>query len=100
MDKAYKDLYKEVQKLRFKIQDMLDDHAHQLGQSLKRDIQRLEDEMEMSKNPRVLEDRIKGIQRTLVAVGENDQVMDHHHSDMLHDIFEDMRMKLRRFPNY
>ena len=100
MDKSYKDIYKEVQRLRFKIQDMIDDNSHQLAQALKRDIQRLEDEIEMSKSPRSLEERIKGIQRTLIAAGESNQVMNQSHSDMLHDIFEDMRMALRRFPNY
>jgi hypothetical protein len=97
MDKAYKEAYKEVQSLRFKLQDYLDDHAHAIAQSLKREVQRLEDEMEMSKSPRSLEDRIKGIQRQLQSA---QGAMSVEHADWLHDRFESLKMSLRRLPNY
>lgn len=100
MDQAYKELYKDVQRLRFKIQDFIDDHAHDLAQSLKREVQRLEDEMEMSKSPRSLEDRIKGIQRNLLAAQDDGKAMSPGHADELHDRFESLRMSLRRLPNY
>lgn len=100
MDKAYKDIYKQVQSLRLKVQDLLDDHTHQLAQSLKREVQRLEDEIEMNKSPRSLEDKLKGIQRLLQTIENDTKIMNAHHADMLHDRFEDLRMTLRRFPNY
>jgi hypothetical protein len=100
MDKAYKDIYRDVQRLRFKLQDLIDDHAHALAQTLKNEIQRLEDEIEMNKKPRSLEDRIKSIQRQLVAVGDNGQVMNMEHADQLHDRLEDLRRALRSLPHY
>lgn len=102
MDQRYKGIYQEVQKLRFKVQDLLDDHAHALAQSLKREVQRLEDEMEMSKKPRSLEDRIKVIQRQLVTAGSGgeNRIMDIEHANLLHDAFEDLRRTLKRMPHY
>jgi hypothetical protein len=102
MDQRYKELYKEVQKLRYKLQDLLDEPGHRLAQTLKVEVQRLEDEMEMSKKPRSLEDRVKTIQRHLVTAqeGGGNTIMNVEHADYLHDAFEDFRMHLRRMPHY
>lgn len=102
MDKNYTVFYREVQNLRFKLQDLLDDRNHPIAQTLRNEVQRLEDEMEMSKRPRALEDRIKSIQQHLSRVQSDNQVniMNVEHADMLHDRFEGMRMNLRRLPNY
>ena len=102
MDQRYKDIYREVQKLRFKVQDLLDDPGHQLARALRAEVQRLEDEIEMSKKPRSLEDRIKLVQRHLVVAGEGgtNRIMDRQHADLLHDAFEDLRRTMRRFPHY
>lgn len=102
MDQQYKHLYQEVQRLRFKLHDLLDDHRHPLAQTLKQEVQRLEDEMEMSKRPRSLEDRIKGIQQHLRRAQNDNQIdiMDIRHIDFFDDSFEGMRMNLRRLPNY
>jgi hypothetical protein len=102
VDQRYKDIYREVQKLRHKLQDLVDDPGHQLARRLKDEIQRLEDEIEMSKKPRSLEDRVKVIQRHLVAAGEGggNAIMNIDHADFLHDAFEDLRRGLRRFPHY
>jgi hypothetical protein len=102
MDQRYKETYREVQRLRFKVQDLLDDPAHRLARVLRDEVQRLEDEIEMSKKPRSLEDRVKVIQRHLVAAeaGGDDRIMDAEHADFLHDAFEDLRRTLRRLPHY
>jgi hypothetical protein len=102
MDQRYKDIYKEVQKLRHKFQDLVDEPAHRLARAIKDEIQRLEDEIEMSKKPRSLEDRVKIVQRHLAAAGEGgaNAIMNAEHADYLHDAFEDLRRTLRRFPHY
>lgn len=101
MDAQYKHLYQEVRNLKHKLQDLIDDHSHELARALKNEVQRLEDEMESSKKPRSLEDRIKSIQQHLDRA-KNDQqgVMDVRHVNMLDDKFDDLRMGLRRLPNY
>ena len=102
MDQNYKNFHRDVRNLRFKLHDTLDDHRHAMAQSLKNDVQRLEDELEMGKKPRSLEDRIKGIQQVLKRVGDRGEnlIMNVEHADFFHDRFEDMRMSLRRLPNY
>jgi len=100
MDAQYKELYREVQSLRHKVHDLIDDHAHALARTLKDEVQRLEDEIEMNKKPRSLEDRIKSIEQYLEHARRDSQFMDTHHVVMLHDKFKDMRMDLRRLPNY
>jgi len=102
MDQRYKDIYREVQKLRYKVQDLLDEPGHRLARTLRDEVQRLEDEIEMSKKPRSLEDRVKTIQRHLVLAGEGgeNRIMNDEHADLLHDAFEDLRRSLRRFPHY
>lgn len=102
MDAQYKQLYKEVLNLQHKLHDLLDDHAHPLAQALKNEVKRLEDELEMSKKPRSLEDRIKTIQQHLDRVKNQGEqaIMDIHHADLLRDRLEDFRMDLRRLPNY
>ncbi|HTE57523.1 MAG TPA: hypothetical protein VK694_02175 [Verrucomicrobiae bacterium] len=98
MDQRYKELHKEVQKLRSKVQGLLDAPAHRLAQTLKTEVQRLEDEVEMSRAPRALEDRVKLIQRHLAVASEggDNLIMNVEHADDLHNIFEDLRGKLRR----
>jgi len=102
MDAQYKQLYREVQGLRHKVHDLIDDHAHAIARALKDEVQRLEDEMEVSKKPRSLEDRIKSIQHHLERAKNDSQasVMDVRHAVMLDDRFDDLRMSLRRLPNY
>jgi len=102
MDAQYKIIYRDVQNLRFKVHDLLDDRAHPVAQALKNEVQRLEDEMEMSKKPRSLEDRIKAIQQHLAHAKTSAEIniMNVEHLDFLHDRFEDMRRGLRRLPNY
>ena len=102
MDAQYKHLYQEVRNLRHKVHDLIDDHAHAVARALKDEVQRLEDEMEMSKKPRSLEDRIKSIQHHLEKARSDSQIniMDVRHAAMLDDRFDDLRMSLRRLPNY
>jgi hypothetical protein len=102
MDQRYKEVYKEVQRLRNRVQDLFDAPAHRLAQTIRNEVQRLEDEIEMSKAPRALEDRIKIIQRHLLVASEggDNLIMNVEHADHLHNTFEDLRVKFRRMPHY
>lgn len=90
------DVYKQAVNMQFKFRDYLDDGGHYLANTLKSDIQRLVDEIEMKKNPRTLEDRVKGIMRRLEEA-EGSSMMSLHHIDELLDRCEDMRQALRKF---
>jgi hypothetical protein len=56
----------------------------------------------MSKAPRALEERVKGIQKHLKAAAEggDNLIMNIEHAPHLHDVFEDLRTTFRRMPHY
>lgn len=88
-------LYKEILRFQHNVNDRLDDPSHNLAKSLKQEVQRLEDEAQVRKNPRSLEDRVKRIIRLLEEVGHA-KVMSHHDVDDLIERCEDFRKDLRK----
>src|SRR3989344_4998106 len=55
------DLYRDVINLRHKLNNVIDDHSHPSSQALKREVQRLEDEMQVKKPLKSLESRVKQV---------------------------------------
>ncbi|HEX3568381.1 MAG TPA: hypothetical protein VHT70_01760 [Candidatus Saccharimonadales bacterium] len=101
MDASYQPLYKQVRNMEFRVHDALDRPQDGDAQSLVREVKRLEDEMEMAKSPRSLEDRIKSIQEMLWQVRSREGgYMSVDDADEFWHIFEDMRRMLRSLPNY
>jgi len=97
----YKHALEHARRLEFRIRDVLDDKSHHISQELLSESRRLVDELEVKKNPRSLEDRIKHIMRTLHHAKEYNQiVMDSVHIEELHKSFEHFMMELRKFDNY
>ena len=56
-------IYKEIVRLQYKCNDYIDNHSASSAQSLKQEVQRLEDETQVNKNPISLENRIESIVR-------------------------------------
>lgn len=101
MDDQYKPIYKQAQSLQFTINDWIDDHASPMAGGIKQLIRSLQDDMEMNKSPRTVEERIKAIDRQLQQMGEGEvPVMSRHHADELQRKFEDLRRDLRGLSNY
>lgn len=101
MDQTYAPIYKQAVNLQNQFRDWLDDSNQPAARSLTNDIQRLVDEIESSKNPHSLEDRIRQIQRQLQDVQrQTPPCIGHGHSESLCDSFEQVRMSLRQLPNY
>lgn len=88
-------IYKQAVAMQFKFRDYLDDGRHPVAKQLQTEIQRLVDEIEMKKNPRSLEDRLKSIIRQLAAA-DGTPVMSNHHVDDLRDRCEDLQQSLRK----
>ena len=87
-------LYKQIVAFQRKCNDYIDDHAHNIARSLKQEVQRLEDEAQVRKHPRSLEDRVKRVIQQLEHAGEHG-VMSHHHVRELVERGEDFRRELR-----
>ena len=89
------DIYKQIVAVQHKCRDYLDQPQAAAAQQLTKEIQRLEDEAQSNRNPRSLEDRIKGIIRLLDGL-DDETVMDPHHVDDLRDRLEDIRNDVRK----
>jgi len=89
------DIYKQAVALQFKFRDFRDDRSHPLNRQLETEFQRLVDEIEMQKNPRSLEDRVKQLIRVLEGV-DGSPAISNHHVDELKDRCENIRDDLRK----
>ena len=101
MDPTYQPLYNQVRNLEFSVRDALDDPGNAGAQSLMKELKRLEDEFEMRKTPRELENRIASIKRMLERPRSTpNSYMSVQDAVAFSDIFEDMRRAIRRLPSY
>lgn len=89
------DLYKQVISLRHRLNDVIDDPSHSSSQSLKKIVQRLEDEIQVNKNPKSLESTVKDVISSLKQA-EHSGVISQSDVNYLHKTFEDMQQELRR----
>lgn len=87
-------LHKDIINLQRKWHDRVDDANHSLARQLSSAIQRLEDDIQIKKNPRTLEDQIKGIIRQLENL--EDSVMSNHHINEIQQSFEHMRTSVQK----
>ena len=88
-------IYKEIVRLQYKCNDYIDNPSASSAQSLKQEVQRLEDETQVNKNPISLENKIESIVRILELCGESG-AMSHSHVSELARFFEELREDLRK----
>lgn len=88
-------LYKEIVSFQQKCNDYLDDPSHSLAGSLKREVQALEDDAQVRKNPHSIEDRVKRLIQLLEEAGK-ENVMSHDHANELIERCEDFREELQK----
>jgi hypothetical protein len=102
MDPQYKPIYKEAQDLQFKINDAIINDNDPWATPMKNEMRALLNDMETNKNPRSVEQRMKGIEDRLRAIRSDDTepLMNYDHADKLRRTFEQLRMKIRDFDNY
>jgi hypothetical protein len=101
LDPSYQPLYQQARDLQFQVHDALDDPNHPTAFVLKQEMQHLMDDIEVQRNPRDLENRIKIIQHSMLEARTNpNSFMDSQHADYFHHNYEQMRQNVRRFSNY
>lgn len=101
MDPQYKSMYQEARSLQHRLQDWMDDHKHPMADKMKQQMRSLQDDMETSRSPRNIEQRLKDMERQIEQLGHGDAPgMSAHHVDDMRKSFEEMRMDLRKFKNY
>lgn len=101
MDQEYKELHQEARRLLFRYQDLVDKPSHPSAQAFRRDLQRLEDDIQSSKNPRSIESLIVALQRQAKQIEDaDDPIMQPGHADGFHDRLQDLRQEIRKHPRY
>lgn len=88
-------LHEEALAFQQKVNDYTDDHSHNIAQSLKRELQDLEDEIQVNKNPRSIENRVKVIIE-LLEEARSQEVISAGDATQLIRIAEEFREKLRK----
>ncbi len=88
-------LYREIVSFQHRVNDYTDDTSTNISRALKQEVQRLEDEAQVGKNPRSLEDRVKQVIQLLHEAGEAGS-MSPRHADELKDQCEDFRRELQK----
>lgn len=88
-------IYKQAVALQQKFRDYIDDRSHPLAGQLDREIQGLEDDVQVKKHPKTIEDRAKRIISLLSSV-DGTPVMDGGHADDLKDRAQDIINELRQ----
>lgn len=88
-------LYKQVVAFQHRCNDWIDDHSDSAAQSLKREVQRLEDDVQVSKSPASIEGTVRQVISQLQRAGQSG-VMSPEHVDELIDQCEDFRRQLQK----
>lgn len=89
------DLYKQIVSFQRRVNDWLDDRSSAAARSLQQEVQRLEDDAQVRKNPDSIESRVKSVMRLLEQAADQG-AMSHHHADELVDQCEDFRRTLQK----
>lgn len=88
------DFHKEVLRWQDRVNDWTDEPGHQLGRQLEKDMQRLEDDVQVNKSAHSIRDSLKRLRRLVEQAGDA-EVMSHHHADEVIDWIDDSLRKIR-----
>jgi hypothetical protein len=101
MQQHYKPLHEQARNLEFRVRDLIDQPGHPTSVALRNETHKLTEEIEMDKNPRAIEERVKVIQRQIdQAEHHGEAIMNVEHLSDLHHHYEGMRSNIRRMPGY
>lgn len=89
------ELHKDIIKLQRNFRDRLDDRNHSGAKELDNAIQRLEDDIQIKKNPRSIEDQIKRVIQML-RNADGKGFIDNRDLDDFIDRLEDMRRDVQK----
>lgn len=89
-------LRQQVIVLQRRVNDLMDNHGHAVAGQLKREIQALEDDLQVQKSAGTIEDRIKRIVNMLQGDARHAQIMNIEHLESFRQSFENLRQAVRK----
>ena len=90
------DLRQQVIATQRKVHDLMDKPTNAAARTLTREIQALEDELQVHKNWRSVEDRVKRIIHILEGEAKTNRIMNYEHLEMFRHWFEHLREQIRK----
>jgi uncharacterized coiled-coil DUF342 family protein len=100
MDATYKALQKQADKLRYRMQDMVDS-ADEAGRKLMHESREVMEDIESNKPPRSIEARIRQLQQHLEnCKAKPTASISPRDADTMVDDYEDLRRDVRAHPKY
>jgi hypothetical protein len=101
MDQNYKAVRQQAEKLFYKFKSIVDDKSDHLAGEAEHETKEIVECIEMNKSPRMVEDKIRGVQRMMekVRAGQS-RMMTPEDAALLINEYERLREQLRRLPNY
>jgi hypothetical protein len=101
IDPVYQPLYQQARTLQYQFHDAVGTTDHPTVAVLRQEMQHLVDDLEVKKNPRDIENRIKVIQHQITEVqNQGTPIMSYEHTDHFNRSYEDMRRDVRRLSAY
>ena len=101
MNQLYKDAHHQADKLFYKYQDIVDDMQDGFANETKREIKEIVECIEMDRPPRFVEERIRHVEQLLekVRAGQSHMMTPEDAAYLIRE-YEQLRVQLRRMPNY
>lgn len=101
IDPTYQPFYQQARTLQNQFHDAVGATDHPSVHVMRQEMQHLVDDLEVRKNPRDIENRIKIIQHQMQEVrNQGEHIMSYQHTDHFHDSYEQMRRDVRRLSSY
>jgi len=102
MHPSYEPFHKQAMDLQYKFHDMIDNPYNPTAMVLQREVHNLTQDIAAQKHPRDIENRIRVIQQQLIEAKTQSgaQALSYQDNDYLHHNYEQMRVDVRRLPNY
>lgn len=101
MNTQYEAYWHQAMELKHQTNDLISDHSHPMARILQHETTQLVDDIELSRHPRSIDNRIRTIQRQLVeARAQGEAVMSHEHNQQLHQHYGTMGARIRQLPHY
>lgn len=97
----YQSLFDKTKQLRFQIHDALDDPNHSSARLLTHELQQLEDDIQLKKRPRDIQNRLKTIEHTLrQAKNQPKSFISPNDAQKFHHSYEQMTHAMHDFKDY
>jgi ppGpp synthetase/RelA/SpoT-type nucleotidyltranferase len=101
MNPAYKALHQQADRLYYKYMAIVDDKHDPSADSTQHEAKEVVEDIEMSRPPRAIEDRVRRVEQLLEKCrsGQSQMMTPQDAASLIHD-YEQFRVMVRRMPNY